>query len=152
LLSGWGLRRNVMKDMLGSLLLAATLLGTTGACVVEARGRVVAPQPTVVVEVEEEPPPPRRVVVESRPGFIFIEGHWYRRGGRWEWRDGYWERERSGYVWMPGRWERRGRRHVWIEGSWRAGGGPAIRDHRDHRDRREPPPAAPPPAVRDQRD
>jgi hypothetical protein len=137
-----------MKNTLGSLLLAATLLGTAGGCVVEARGRVVAPQPTVVVEVEEEPPPPRAVVVETRPGFLFIEGRWERRGGRWVWRDGYWERQRAGYVWLPGRWERRGRRHVWIEGSWRADarGGAHIRDHRSA------PPAAPPSEVRDHRD
>jgi hypothetical protein len=122
-------------------LLAATLLGTAGGCVVEARGHVSAP--VAVVEVDEEPPPPRTVVVETRPGFVFIEGRWYRSGGRWEWQDGRWERERTGHVWVAGRWERRGNKHVWIEGSWRASaGGPAVRDHR------EPPPA---PVVRDHR-
>ena len=75
---------------------------------------------------------------ETRPGFVFIQGHWDRGGGRWEWRDGYWERERAGYVWEEGRWENRGRRHVWVEGRWRAGRrGPAVRDHREeHREER----------------
>jgi len=71
-----------MKNALGSFLLTATLLGSTGGCVVRASGRVAAPPPVAVVEVDEEPPPPRAVVVETRPGFIFIEGRWFRRGGR----------------------------------------------------------------------
>ena len=119
---------------LGSFLFTATLLGAAGGCVVEARGHVSAPPPVAVVEVEEEPPPPRAVVVETRPGFVFIEGRWYRRGGRWEWADGHYERERVGYVWAPGRWERRGNRHVYVEGQWHAGGGggggTVVRDHR----------------------
>lgn len=132
-----------MKNSLGSFLLTATLLGTAAGCTVEARGHVVVPQPVVgvEVEVEEEPPPPRTVVVETRSGFVFIEGRWFRRGGRWEWQDGRWERERVGHVWVAGRWERRGNRHVWIEGSWRASSGPAVRDHRE----------PPPPVVRDHR-
>ena len=136
-----------MKNTLGSLLIASTLLGA-GGCVVRAHGYVPAPAPVAVVEVEEEPPPPRTVVVETRPGFLWIEGRWWRRGGRWEWTDGHWERERTGYIWTPGRWERRGHRHVYIEGGWRAGGsgGAVIRDHRG-----EPPPAAPPsgPIIRE---
>ena len=119
-----------MKLMnLGALVVAGSLLGSAG-CVVRGTARVA--EPVAVVEVDEEPPPPRTVVVESRPGFIWIEGRWYRQGNQWAWRDGYWERERAGYVWEPGRWERRGRRHVWVEGSWRAGGGggAVIRDHR----------------------
>ena len=98
-----------MKNALGSFLLTATLLGTAGGCVVEARGHVSAPPPPVAVvevEVEEEPPPPRAVVVETRPGFVFVQGRWFRRGGRWEWSDGHWERERAGQVWVAGRWER----------------------------------------------
>ena len=147
-----------MKNTLGSFLLTATLFGTAGGCVVEARGRVVAPPPPVVavnaeVEVEEEPPPPRTIVLETRPGFIIVEGRWARRGGRWDWVPEHYERERVGYVWFPGRWERRGKRHVYIEGEWRASarGGTVVRDHRT-----EPPPAAPPaappdPVVRDHR-
>jgi YXWGXW repeat-containing protein len=122
-----------MKNAVSSLILATTLFGAVEGCTVEAHGRVRAPPPptaTIEVEVEEEPPPPRRVVVETRPGFVFVEGRWYRRGGHWEWADGRWERERVGHVWVPGRWERRGRHHVWIEGSWRAGGGAVVRDHR----------------------
>jgi hypothetical protein len=134
-----------MKNTLTSLLLATTLFGGAAGCVVRARATV--PAPVAVVEVDEEPPPPRAVVVEPRPGFIYIEGRWDRSGGRWVWLDGHYERERVGYVWGPGRWDRRGNRHVWVEGSWRAGSGGGTRV----RERRPPPaaapPAAPPPAA-----
>jgi len=141
LLESFGLKEDAMKNTLASLLLATALVGGDAGCVV--RAHAVVPEPVAVVEVEEEPPPPRAVVVESRPGFIFIEGRWNRQGGRWVWLDGHYERERVGYVWAPGRWERRGNRHVWIEGSWRAGGGGGA----VVRDRRPPPAAAPPPAA-----
>ena len=118
-----------MKKTLGSLLLAALLLP---GCMVRASGGAYVSAPVAVVEVEEEPPPPRVVVVQPRPGFIWIEGRWVRRGGRWDWNDGPYERVRSGHVWVQGRWERRGNRHVWVEGRWQ-GGGDDRREHRDHR-------------------
>ena len=144
------------RTVLASFLLAATVAAT--GCVVRAHGRVSGPPPPVAyVEVEEEPPPPRTPVVEVRPGFVFIQGRWDRRGGQWVWRDGYWERERVGSRWRDGYWERRGRRHVWVEGSWQAGssgpaGGPNSRDHRTY----DAPPPPPPnngggPVIRDHR-
>jgi hypothetical protein len=134
-----------MRLNIPALVLASSL--AAGGCVVTAHGQVAAP--VAVVEVDEDPPPPRAVVVETRPGFIFIQGHWDRAGNRWAWRDGYWERERAGYAWEEGRWEPRGRGHVWVEGRWRANGsaGPAVRDHREnHEDRQEEGPV-----VRDHR-
>jgi hypothetical protein len=136
-----------LKNALGSVALAALLAGA-GGCLVTAHGHVGAP--VAVVEVDEEPPPPRVVSMEVRPGFIFIEGRYVRNGNRWVWRDGYYERERAGYMYEQGRWENRGNRHVWVEGRWNAhaGGGPAVRDHREP-ERRPPPP--PGPVVRDHR-
>src|SRR5687768_15489979 len=128
----------VLKNTLGSFAIVASLAAT--GCVVRAHGRVHAP--VAYVEVEEEPPPPRTVIVDVRPGFVWVQGRWVRHGNRWSWNDGHWERERAGHVWEQGRWERRGRGHVWVEGNWRAGGGghvhsqpvhhngPAVRDHR----------------------
>jgi hypothetical protein len=115
------------KNTLASLLFAGLLLP---ACMVSGTGGAYVTGPAVVVEVEEEPPPPRVVVVQPRPGFVWIEGRWTRRGGRWHWHDGHYERVRSGHVWVQGRWERRGNRHVWVEGRWQSGG---RHDHRDHR-------------------
>lgn len=99
-----------------------------GGCVVRGRGYVSAP--VVVVDVEEEPPPPRYVQMEVRPGFVYVQGHWMRDGGRWAWRDGYYERERPGYYYQPGRWDRRGNRHVYVQGQWNAQA--QVRDHRGH--------------------
>ncbi len=156
-----------LKKTLGSFALVASLAAGAAGCVVRAHGHVGAP--VTVVEVEEEPPPPRAVVVETRPGFVFIQGRWMRNGGRWDWRDGYWERQRANQAWEDGRWERRGRGHVWVEGRWRAGPaaqrveerqerreerreerGPVVRDHRTPA-AAPPPPPAPGPDVRDHR-
>jgi WXXGXW repeat (2 copies) len=131
-----------LKYTLGSLALAASLAALASGCVVRAHGQVGAP--VAYVEVQEEPPPPRVVVYETRPGFIWVDGRWDRRGNRWVWRDGFWERNRNGQVWEQGRWERRGRGHVYVSGRWRASGGssnppPAVngngRDRRDNRGR-----------------
>ena len=144
-----------MKNIVGSLLIASSLLGVSalGGCVVRghAHASFIAPAPVAVVEVDEEPPPPRVVTFETRPGFVWIEGRWYRQGGRWEWRDGYYERERANTVFIQGHWENNGRRHRWVEGRWEAHGavqtGPTVRDHRHE----APPPPANGPTVRDHR-
>jgi hypothetical protein len=142
---------------LGSFALVAALAAGSVGCVVRAHGRVHVP--VAVVEVEEEPPPPRVYIRDTRPGFVFIQGRWDRRGGRWEWRDGYWERQRAGHAWEDGRWERRGRGHVWVEGRWRAGAGDRVerreqpnRNVRDHRRKDAPPPPRDNgPVIRDHR-
>jgi len=115
---------------LSSLLLVTLVASAASGCVVRTRGHVRV-APVAVVEVEEAPPPPRTVVVETRPGFVFVQGHWNYRGGRYVWLAGHWERERANHVWVQGRWERRGNRHVWVEGRWEAHRGPAVRDHRE---------------------
>jgi hypothetical protein len=116
---------------LSSFLIITFLAGAAAGCVVRTRGSVQV-APVAVVEVEEAPPPPRAVVIESRPGFVYVEGRWAYRGGRYVWLDGRWERERPGRRWVQGRWERRGRRHVWVEGRWEGGAGyqPAPRGGR----------------------
>ena len=129
---------------LSSLLLVTLFAGVATGCVVRTRGHVRV-APVAVVEVDEAPPPPRHVVVQTRPGFVYIRGHWTRRGSRWVWLDGRWERERANHAWVQGRWETRGRRHVWVKGHWEAHRGPAVRDHRDRRDHRRGP------VVRDHR-
>ena len=63
--------------------------------------------------VEDEPPAPREEVVETRPGFIYVHGHWNREGGRWAWSQGRYEKERVGHTYVQGHWERReGRRRL----------------------------------------
>jgi YXWGXW repeat-containing protein len=69
--------------------------------------------------VADEPPAPQYETVVYRPGFVWVEGHWYRRGHDWRWRSGYYERERPNMVYVHGRWDRRGRSYVWVDGGWR---------------------------------
>ena len=113
-----------LKNMIGSLVVAAAVTAGASGCV--ARVGVAAPAPVAVVEVDEEPPPPREVMV-VRPGFVAIEGRWVRMNGRWDWRPGSYERERVGFAWEAGRWEVRGNRHVWVDGRWREGGHREVR-------------------------
>lgn len=118
--------------------LVLSLVASTG-CVVRAHGALRV-RPGVVV-VNDDPPPPRAYVAENRPGYVWVQGRWDRRGNRWEWMDGHWERERANHRWEQGRWERRNNGHVWVEGRWIIhtgggnhgngnGNGPDVRDHR----------------------
>ncbi|MEZ4403069.1 MAG: hypothetical protein R3B06_23805 [Kofleriaceae bacterium] len=124
------------RSLLTRLLLGAALATSLSACTV--RGHAWVSTPGVVV-VEERPPPPRREVVVVRPGYIWVDGHWDRRGNRWLWVDGHHERARANAQWVPGRWEARGRGHVWIKGTWKSHDDRGRRENRgrarvqDHR-------------------
>lgn len=114
-----------------SSLFAAAILVVSSGCMVRAHGRVrthstavVESEPGPAVVVVEEPPPPRVIHVQPRRGYVFVQGHWDRRGNNWHWVDGHWERERANAYYQPGRWQRhRNRGHVWIEGRWVVRGG-----------------------------
>jgi hypothetical protein len=99
--------------------LLACLLAAGSALSVVPALTGCAGEASYVVETEVTPPPPRREVTVYRPGYVWIEGHWVRRGHDWRWRPGYYERERHDMVYVNGHWERRGRAYVWIEGRWR---------------------------------
>jgi hypothetical protein len=60
--------------------------------------------------------------VTYQPGYVYIQGHWERRGRHWQWQPGYYERERTGYVYIEGRWRNQGDRWVWVDGGWRRRG------------------------------
>jgi YXWGXW repeat-containing protein len=68
---------------------------------------------------EVSPPAPRYVEVVARPGYLWVDGHWYWSSDRWLWSDGYYLVDRPGYVYVPGTY----RGHVWERGYWRNGGG-----------------------------
>ena len=72
--------------------------------------------------VETAPPPPRSEVTVYRPGHVYVQGHWVRRGSSWHWNNGYYVRERPNYVYVQPRWERRGNRYVYFQGEWRPRG------------------------------
>src|SRR5262249_4651004 len=96
------------------------------------------------------PPRPRAVRVVPRqpgPGYVWVDGYWSARNGRYAWRDGYWARPSypDSYWVAPyyengryceGRWAR------WDQGRDRDGDhdrgrdGGRDRDYRDRDDRR----------------
>jgi hypothetical protein len=137
-----------MRALLSKVVLTAGLLplaGLTGGCVYEEhdyhrpRREVIVeeerPHRDVVIEeprreviredvviVEEEPPAPRVEVRGHAPSHehAWIEGHYVRTNGHWDWRAGHWERPpRRNAVWVPGHWNRKDRHYVWIDGHWK---------------------------------
>ena len=124
--------RNLTLRSLLLLVGFSAVLPLMGGCYVQTRGAVV---------VDGPPPPPRHVVVEARPGFVWVDGVWISRGGRWVWRDGYYQRGRPGYLYVQGRWTRGGGRYHWVEPRWEARaryrgsvrGRVDVRDHRTYR-------------------
>jgi hypothetical protein len=84
------------------------------------------------------PPPPREERVEPRRGWVWVQGNYEMRDGRYFWVGGHWERERPGWRWQPGRWEMRGRRYFWVPGAWVAAAPPPVQ---------AAPPPPPPPQV-----
>jgi hypothetical protein len=116
-----------MRNIIKIIALMACTLAVPG-CLATTRGHVGGS-----LVVYSDPPPPRVVVVEPRPGYIWIDGVWIWSSGQWVWTDGYWEVERPGYVYVTGYWERRGSRHVWVKPYWKHGhgrSGVVVRDHR----------------------
>lgn len=74
---------------------------------------------------------PSELTVSSRPtspyyerpvspgvGYVWIDGDWYPRGGRYYWREGHWSRPTT-RVWIGGNWESRNGGYYWRRGYWR---------------------------------
>ena len=55
--------------------------------------------------------------VTPGPDYVWIEGDWVTRNGRYEWREGHWARPRN-RVWISGNWESRGGGYYWRRGYW----------------------------------
>lgn len=83
------------------------ILLTLGACTTTAH---MSP-PAARVEVRPAPP---------SPGFVWIQGHWKLRHGKWVWVSGYWvKRPGPKAVWVQGHWKKTPRGLKWIPGHWR---------------------------------
>ena len=53
-------------------------------------------------------------------GYVWIDGDWYWRGGRYVYRNGYWAHPRGRHrVWVGGVWVHSGRGYYWRHGYWR---------------------------------
>ncbi len=123
-----------MKQPVKSQLLALCLLGL--ACAVAfscgSAGSSRNPPPPGVrgetghreVVVRYAPPPPLRgvrVVVERRPGFVWVTGHWEYSSlaRRYVWVPGHYIQARPGHGYRPGLWKRTPRGWVWVPPRWR---------------------------------
>ena len=70
------------------------------------------------------PPPPRPaygvIGVAPGPGYVWTDGFWDLRGGRWYWMNGRWMRPpRHHSTWVPGYWSNHGGRYRFRRGYWR---------------------------------
>jgi hypothetical protein len=69
------------------------------------------------------PPPPmraERIGPAPGPGYVWIDGYWGWRGGRYAWVPGYYTRPPRGRaVWVAPRWDRDHDRYRFREGRWR---------------------------------
>ncbi len=88
------------------------------------------------------PPPPPMERVRARHGWVWVEGGFEWRNGRYRKLPGHWERERPDRHWHGGRWDWRGDHYEWIAGSWVDGQAYVPPPEMV---RQEPPPPPPPP-------
>jgi len=94
----------IMNTIIKTAIVAVTAL-TLYSC---AGGMVVTARPEPPVYVRPVPP---------HPGWVWVDGDWYWRGGRYVYRQGYWAEPR-GRVWIGGGWEHRGHGYYWRRGHW----------------------------------
>jgi hypothetical protein len=76
------------------------------------------------VGVRTARPPPRPAMgyvgVAPGPGYIWTDGFWDLRGGKWYWSSGRWVLPpRAHAVWVAPRWESRGGHYHFRQGHWR---------------------------------
>ncbi len=99
----------MIRKAITTCFLLATL-GLTTAC---------AERP---YEVRTPPPPARYGAVgyAPGPGYVWCDGYYDWRGGRWFWVNGFWNRPpRARAVWIPAFWEPHGRGYKFHRGKWR---------------------------------
>ncbi|MFI5129467.1 MAG: YXWGXW repeat-containing protein [Chitinophagales bacterium] len=70
----------------------------------------------VMVSSRPEPPYYSRPMSPG-PGYVWINGDWYARSGRYHWREGYWRRS-GNRVWISGNWQSRPNGYYWRRGYW----------------------------------
>lgn len=100
--------RNVLLS--GVLAASALLAGCAPHAYVAAYVPGPPPSPYVVGAVGYAP----------GPGYVWADGFWDLRGGRWVWAEGYWARPPHPHAyWVPAHWVQRN--HGWrrVEGHWR---------------------------------
>ena len=75
------------------------------------------------VSMRYGPPPAPRIGVMGiapGPGYMWTDGYWDQRGGRWVWVNGQWLRPpHRRAVWVSGAWIQEGHRWRFRRGYWR---------------------------------
>lgn len=56
--------------------------------------------------------------VKHSKHYIWIDGEWIYRNGRYEYVEGYWCAPRRGYRYVPGYWHKNNNGHSWNAGIW----------------------------------
>ena len=74
--------------------------------------------PAVVIRPTVAPPPPRDERFDTRPGQVWVRGHWDWQNGLYVWIAGRYEPVRTGRRWRDVRWEQRGTEWVRVDGDW----------------------------------
>ena len=101
-----------MKARFGSLMAIGAAALALAACGPTYVGMRVGPPPPV--------PYNAYVGVAPGPGYVWTDGFYDLRGGRWTWVGGRWvvpPRQRA--VWVAPRWEPRGGHYYFHAGHWR---------------------------------
>ncbi len=53
-------------------------------------------------------------------GYVWVDGEWYYRSGRYAYTNGYWARPKRGHtVYVTGSWVKTNRGYYWRRGYWR---------------------------------
>ena len=94
-----------MKPLIYTFLLAIAI--SAGSC---TSARYVHTRPTEVIVTRP---------VRPGPGYVWIDGDYYWRGGGYQYRNGYWALPRRGRGWHGGTWMQNRRGYYWHPGRWR---------------------------------
>ena len=97
--------KNMKK--LGYVMMSILIMMSTYSC---SSGHYVSAQPEAVV-----------ITRPAQPGlnYVWVDGDYYYRGGRYAYRQGYWARPKTGRNWQTGTWMKTPRGYYWRRGGWR---------------------------------
>ena len=95
-----------MKKFMLISFLFVTIAGAWG-CKTVVTQRPAEPTVTIV-----RPPQPN-------PNYVWVDGEWYSRGGKYYRNEGRWVMPKKGHNWVPGHWEKNKRGSYYVSGHWK---------------------------------
>jgi len=144
------MRDNPMFMTQGLLLFAMASPMPAGASIHPIHHRTLIAQADGWRGNPPPPPPFEEPVGRRRPGFVWVEGGFDWRRGRYIRHRGHWERVRDGRQWHGGHWEWQGDHYAWVRGLWIDGPAYVAPPSMivENPPAPPPPPQAPPPPPR----